>query len=92
MNIDPEMPDSTHLADLLGREQELGHIPEVLTHGPDNLARINASLVPLQKLPSCCHIFGNRLLRKDMLACKESLSDELGLDQDGETCCCSISS
>lgn len=86
MNIDPEMPDPAHLADLLGREQEFGHIPKVLTHSPDNLARINAGLVPLQQLPGCSHILGNGLLREDMFACKKSLFDKLWLDQDWETC------
>jgi hypothetical protein len=62
VNIDSEMPDPAHLADLLGREQELGHIPEVLAHSPDNLTRVNAGLVPMQKLPGCSHIFGNGLL------------------------------
>lgn len=87
VNIDPEMPDPAHLADLLGREQELGHIPEILAHGPDDLAGINAGLVPLQKLLGCSHIFGNGLLREDMFACKEGLFDKLGLEQDWETCC-----
>lgn len=80
VNVDSEMLDPSHLADLVGCEQELGHIPEVLAHGPDNLAGVNAGLVPLQKLPGCSHIFGNGLLREDMLACKEGLFDKLGLD------------
>jgi hypothetical protein len=91
VNIDPEMPDPAHLTDLLSREKELGHIPEVLTHSPDNLFRVNAGLVPLQKLPGCSHILGNRLLREDMFARKEGLFDKLRLNQDWQTCCSSVS-
>lgn len=92
MDINPEMPDPAHLPDLLGREQELGHIPEVFTHGPNNLASIDASLVPFQKFPCCSHVLGDGFLRENMLACKKSPLDELGLDQDREAFCCSISS
>lgn len=80
LDIDPEMADLAHLPDPLGRENELGHIPEVLTHSPDGFVSIDGGLVPLQKLPSSSHVLGNGFLREDMLACKEGLLDEVRLD------------
>lgn len=91
MDVDPEMPDLAQLADLFGRKKELGHIPKVLTHSPGDLARIDAGLVPLQKLPGCRYILGDGLLRKDMLAREESSLDEFRLNQDREACWCLIS-
>jgi hypothetical protein len=74
------MADLAHLPDPLGCENELGHIPEVLTHSPDGFVSIDGGLVPLQKLPSSSHVLGNGFLREDMLACKEGLLDEVRLD------------
>lgn len=63
VHIDPKMTDLTHLAHLLSRVEELGHIPKVLTHSPENLASIDACAVPLYKLVRRCDILGNGFLR-----------------------------
>lgn len=85
MDIDPEMTDLAHLAHLLSRIEEFGHIPKVLTHSPEDPAGVDAGFVPLHKLLGRCDILGNGLFRQDMLAGDEGLFDEFWLDQDWES-------
>jgi hypothetical protein len=84
VNVHPEVLDLAQLLDLLCREEELGHIAEVLGDGPENLAGIDLTLVPFQKFLGSGNILSNGLLRQDVLASDKCFLDELWLNQNGK--------
>jgi hypothetical protein len=84
VNIDPEVLDFAQLGDLLCRKEEFGQVPEVLAYGPENLASIDITLVPLQELLGCGDIFRDGFLGQNMLASQQSLSNKVWLDQNGK--------
>lgn len=91
MDIDPEMAHRAHLAHLLRSKEQLRQVPVVLAHGPESLPGIDVGPVPLEKVLGRGDIFGDGLLRQDMLAGQECFPDKLWLDQDGEAVVRSIS-
>lgn len=68
MDVHSEVLNLAQLLHLLCCEEELGEIPEVLANGPEDLAGVDVTLVPLQELLGCSDILGNWFFRQDMLA------------------------
>lgn len=84
MNVHPEVLDLAQLLDLLCREEELRHITEVLGDGPEDIAGIDVTLVPFQKLLGSGDILGDGLLGQDVLASEQCFLNELRLNQNGK--------
>lgn len=80
VHIHPELPDPPQLLYLLGCKEKLGHVSEVLAHGPQGLAGVDVGLVPPEKLLGSRNIFGNGLLRQYMLSGLEGFTDKVRLD------------
>jgi hypothetical protein len=62
LNIYPEVFNIAHLPHLFSREQKLGHVSEVLAHGPERLLRVDIGPVPLQEFLGGGDVLGDRLL------------------------------
>lgn len=85
MNIHPETLYFAELLDLLCGEKELSEVPVVLSHGPEDLAGVDVTFVPLQELLGCSYVPGDGLLGENMLASEQRFPDEFRLHQNGKT-------
>ena len=81
MNSHPEVLDLSELLDLLSREEELGHVTEVLGDGPEDLGGVDIALVPLQKFLGSGDILSDGLLGQNVLASEQCFLNELRLNQ-----------
>jgi hypothetical protein len=81
VNVHPEVLDLAKFLDLLGREEELRHVTEVLGDGPEDLAGIDITLVPFQKFLGSGDILSDGLLGQDVLASEQCFLNELRLNQ-----------